>query len=123
MYGANTGSTALKAVVNSPSYLSQEFNEYIPFVDLSATIADDGKPLYLHAVNRHESEMADLRVSFRGFKPRKASQLYVAGRSVDDRNMLDEPDNVGIEEASPKVDKCEVVLALKPHSVNTITVG
>jgi len=73
-------------------------------------------------VNRHETDIADLTAHFRGFKPRKASQLYVAGRSVDDRNTLDEPDNVGIEEASPKVDKGEVVLALEPHSVNVITV-
>ena len=122
MYGAYTGSTALKSVVDSPSYLSQEFNEYLPFVDLSATVVEDGERLYLHAVNRHETDIADLTAHFRGFKPRKASQLYVAGRSVDDRNTLDEPDNVGIEEASPKVGKSEVVLALEPHSVNVITV-
>jgi len=121
MYAANTGNLALKTAADSPSYLSEEFKEYVPFVDLSATITEDRKTLYLYAVNKHESEPADLRVSFRGFKPKKASQLYVAGRSTEDRNTLDKPSEVRIEEKRPEIDKEEAVLSLNPHSVNVIT--
>ncbi len=121
MYAANTGSLELRVAVDSPSYLSQELNEYVSFIDLSATFAEDGKNLYLYAINRHEDETADLRVTFRGFKPKKASQLYIAGRSIEDRNTLDEPNNVSIEEARPEIDKGEAFLTLNPHSVNVIT--
>ena len=122
MYAANTGSQALRAVVDSPSYHSQELKEYIPFIDLSATLTEDGKTLYLYAVNRHEEETAELNVSFRGFKPRKASQQYIAGRTTEDRNTLDNPDNVRIQKAHPKIEKEEVLLTLLPHSVNVAKV-
>jgi alpha-N-arabinofuranosidase len=118
MYAANTGSQALRAVVDSPSYHSQELKEYVPFVDLSATITEDRKNLYVYAVNKHENEADELRVTFRGFKPRKASQQYIAGTTAEDRNTLDNPDNVRIEEAQPKIEKDEILLTLHPHSVN-----
>jgi len=121
MYGTNTGSLALNPVTDSPSYFSQELGEYVPFIDLSATSTDDGETLYLHAVNRHESEPSELTVSFRGFRPEKASQEYVAGRSTEDRNTLDKPSEVRIEEKRPEIDKEEAVLSLNPHSVNVIT--
>jgi len=123
MYAANTGSLVLRTAVDSPSYMSQERNEYVPYFDLSATFAEKSDTLYLHAVNRHESEAADLRVAFRGFKARKASQLYVAGESIEEKNTLDEPDKVRIEEAHVKIEKGEVLASLSPHSVNIIKVS
>ena len=121
MYATSSGSLALRTFTDSPSYLSQELEEHIPFIDLSATLAEDKKTLYLYVVNRHESEPADLRVSLRGFKPKEASQLYIAGKSIEDRNTLEEPNNVRIKETRAKIDKGEVFLALHPHSVNVIT--
>ncbi len=123
MYGTSTGTSVLKTAVDSPSYLSSELKEYVPFVDVSATIAENGKILYLYAVNRHESEPADLAVSFRGFKPKEATQQYVAGESVEDRNTLGKPDKVRIEKAHPKTDGKEVFLALRPHSVNVMDIA
>jgi len=121
MYAANSASLALNTVTDSPSYLSQELNEYVPFVDLTATLTEDRETLHLHVVNRHENEQAELKVAFRGFKPRKAAQLYVAGRSAEDRNTLDEPNKVGIEEAPAEVERGEVLITLSPHSVNVVT--
>jgi len=106
-----------------PSYMSQERNEYVPFVDLSATFAEKSDTLYLHVVNRHESETADLRVAFRGFKPRKGVQLYVAGESIEDRNTLNEANRVRIEEATVKIEKGEVLASLGPHSINVIKIS
>ena len=118
MYAENTGSQALRAVVDSPSYQSQELKQYIPFIDLSATLTDDGKTLYLYAVNRHKTETVELKVAFRSFRPRKASQQFIAGKTAEDRNTLDNPDNVGIEQARPKIEKDEILTTLLPHSVN-----
>jgi len=123
MYAANTGSLVLRTALDSPSYMSQERNEYVPFVDLSATFAEKSDTLYLHVVNRHESETADLRVAFRGFKPRKGVQLYVAGESIEDRNTLNEANRVRIEEATVKIEKGEVLASLGPHSINVIKIS
>ncbi len=120
MYGANVGNRVLKAVADSPSYSSSELNEYVPFVDLSATIAEDGNVLYLHMVNRHEKEQAELRTSFRGFKPKNGSAQCVAGESPNDLNTFDVPNKVKIEKASVKVEKGECVVNLKPHSITAV---
>jgi len=120
MYGANVGSRVLRSVVDSPSYSSSELSEHVPFVDLSATITEDSNALYLHAVNRHETEQAELRVSFRGFRPKKGSAQCIAGESPNDRNTFDAPDKVKIEKASVKVEKGEVIADLKPHSVTAV---
>jgi alpha-N-arabinofuranosidase len=120
LYGSSTGSQVLKSVVDSPYSFSSELGEHVPFVDLSATMTEDGKTLYLHLVNRHESEPAELKVSLRGFKPKKGSAQYVAGESPEDRNTFDKPDCVRIEEVLVKVEKGEVVVELSPHSVTVV---
>ena len=117
LYGTNTGGLVLKSVVDSPSDFSSELGEHVPFVDLSATMTEDGGTLYLHLVNRHETETAELKVSFRGFKPKKGSAQCVAGESPNDRNTFDAPNKVRIEKALVKVEKGECVVDLKPHSV------
>jgi len=123
MYEANTGNLVLRTAMDSPSYMSQEQSEYVPFVDLSATFTEQNDTIYLHAVNRDENEAADFRVAFRGFKAMKASQLYVAGESIEEKNTLDEPNKVRIEEARAKIEKGEVLASLSPHSVNIIKVS
>jgi alpha-N-arabinofuranosidase len=120
LYGANVGSHVLKSVVDSPSYSATELGEHVPFVDLSATITEDSNVLYLHIVNRHEKESAELKVSFRGFKPKKGSAQSVSGESPEDRNTFYSPNKVGIEESSVKVEKSEAVIELNPHSVTAI---
>jgi len=120
LYGANVGSRVLKSVVDSPSYSATELGEYVPFVDLSATITEDGNVLFLHIVNRHETETAKLKVSFRGFKPKKGSAQSVSGESPEDRNTFDSPNKVEIGESSVKVEKGEAAIELYPHSVTAI---
>jgi alpha-N-arabinofuranosidase len=120
LYGANTGSHVLKSVVDAPYDFSSELGEHVPFMDLSATMTEDGKTLYLHIVNRHESELAELKVSFRGFKPKTGSAQCVTGESSKDRNTFDTPDKVKIEKASVKVEKGEGVVELSPHSVTIV---
>jgi alpha-N-arabinofuranosidase len=120
LYVSNTGSYVLKSVVDAPSYFSSELGEHVPFVDLSTTMTEDKKNVYLHLVNKHESEHAEFKASFRGFKPKKGSAQYVAGESPEDRNTFDKPDCVRIEEVSVKVEKGEVVVELSPHSVTAV---
>jgi len=91
-------------------------------VDLSATITEDRKTLYLHVVNKHETESMELKMSFRGFKPKKGSAQQVAGDSPNDRNTFDNPNKVKIEKASVKVEKGECVVELNPHSITIVKI-
>jgi alpha-N-arabinofuranosidase len=120
LYGSNTGCQVLKSVVDSPYDFSNELGEHVPFVDLSATMTEDRKTLYLHLVNRHESELTELRVFFRSLKPKKGSAQCVTGESLKDRNTFDTPDKVKIEKTSVKVEKGECVVKLSPHSVTVV---
>ena len=120
MYGENTGDQVVKAVVDAPSYYCEEPKEYVSFIDLSATLSSDGRTLYLHAVNRHEEESAELKVMFRGFRPKTASSVFVSGGTLDDRNTFDEPDKVKIEKGEARIVKDEAVLTVRPHSVNVM---
>ncbi len=120
MYGENTGDLVVRSIADSPTYKSQEVDEYVPFLDVSATVEEGGGTLYVHAVNRHEKEDANLKVKFRGFKPKVAYNTYVAGESLEDRNTLDEPDVVGIEGGAVKLYDDGAEITLKPHSVNII---
>ena len=122
LYGANTGDFVLKTAVDTDYYLSSELNEPVPFIDLSATITEDGKTVYLHIVNRHETEASDMEISFRKFKPRRASHLYIAGETIEDRNTLDNPKNVRIQKASVKIERGKLLLDLPAHSVNAIKI-
>ncbi|MBS7649064.1 hypothetical protein KEJ17_05415, partial [Candidatus Bathyarchaeota archaeon] len=120
MYGENTGDNVLPAVSDSPLYKSSELGTYIPFIDASATITKDGKTLYLHLVNRHDLDAAHLQVSFRGYKPVKGCMQIVAGESVESKNTFENPNAVKIEKGNVKVENDNVILELKPHSVNIV---
>ena len=120
LYGANTGDFVLKTAVDTDYYTSGELNEPVPFIDLSATVTEDKRTVYLHIVNRHETEASEMEVSFKKFTPKKASHLYIAGETIEDRNTLDEPDNVKIKKDNVKISEDKLLIDLPAHSVNII---
>lgn len=120
LYGENTGDHVLKTAVDTDHYRSSGLMRPVPYVDLSATATEDGRTIYLHVVNRHEKEPAELEISFRNFTPKEASCMYVAGEKVDDRNTLGEPDRVKIERKDGAVEGGRLHVDLPAHSVNVI---
>jgi len=122
LYGANTGDFVLKTAVDTDHYASSELNEPVPFIDFSATITEDRKTIYLHIVNRHETEASEMEVSFRRFMPKKASHRYVAGETIEDRNTFEDPENVKIQKANVEINGEKVLLDLPAHSVNVIKI-
>ncbi|MEM3018625.1 MAG: alpha-L-arabinofuranosidase C-terminal domain-containing protein [Candidatus Bathyarchaeia archaeon] len=122
MYASCDADLVLRTSADSPAYLSQELGDYVPFVDISATLGTKGECLHLYAVNRHEKEPAELEVSFRGFKPQRALGEYISGASEEDRNTLDEPSRVGIEKLDARIEGGKLFAFLKPHSINVITI-
>lgn len=120
LYGENVGDYVLPTIVDSQLYKSSELNRYIPFIDTSAMITEGGKTLYLYVINRHETEYTYVQTAFKGFKPSRGSMKTIAGESIEDRNTLENPHAVGVEEGNVKIENTKVDLKLKPHSVNLV---
>lgn len=120
LYGENVGDYVLPVVVDSQLYKSSELNRYIPFIDASAMITEDGSTLYVYVINRHETEYAYIQTVFRGFKPSRGSMKVIAGKNVEDKNTFEKPHAVEIEDGTVKVEDAKVDFELKPHSVNVI---
>jgi alpha-N-arabinofuranosidase len=120
LFSSAIGKHVLRTAIDTSAYLSSELDEQVPFVDLTATLTEDRKTAYLYIVNRHEKEIFSLTVSFRGFKPKKGLGKYIAGDSVEDRNTLDEPDKITIQEFPVKVENNKAFMELKPHSINVV---
>jgi len=120
MYCNNRGIYVLNTSTDSELYMSNEVGGYVPFVDVSATISEDRKTLYLYALNRNENDSVELQVVFKGFKARSGIQQFVAGESIDEKNTFEDPNRVKIEEISVKNIEAEANIELKPHSVNVI---
>ena len=120
MYGSNRGAHVIRTSTDSDLYLSNEAGGYVPYVDVSATFSEDGKTLYLYALNRSDEEGVELQVVFKGFNPRSGVQQFIAGESAEDRNTLENPDRIRIEESRVKTVRSELSIELKPHSVNVV---
>ncbi len=120
LYGESVGDYILPTIVDSQLYKSSELNRYIPFIDVSAMITEDGGTLYLYVINRHETECAYVQMTFKGFKPSKGGMKTIAGKNIEDKNTLENPRVVGIEESGTKIENNKVNLELKPHSVNVV---
>jgi len=122
LYGENVGDYVLPTFIDSQLYKSSELNCYIPFIDISAIIKEDGKTLYLYVVNRHEMEYAYIQTTFKDFKPSRACMETIAGERVEDKNTFENPNAVRIEEGGVKIENGKVNLELKPHSVNVVKI-
>jgi alpha-N-arabinofuranosidase len=120
MYGDNKGVHVLRTLADTDQYVSSEAGGYVPYVDASATLSKDGETIYLYVLNRSEVDSVELQVDFKGFTPKSGLQQYVAGESADDRNTLEDPDRVGIEQASVEAIDGKVNIVLKPHSVSVV---
>jgi alpha-N-arabinofuranosidase len=120
IYGGNKGCSVLRTLVDSEHYMSTEAGGYVPYVDASATVSKDGETIFLHVLNRSETDIVELQVDFKGFTPKSGLQQFIAGESVEDRNTLEEPDRVGIEQTGVDVLDGRVSILLKPHSVNVV---
>ncbi|MEM2940817.1 MAG: alpha-L-arabinofuranosidase C-terminal domain-containing protein [Thermoproteota archaeon] len=120
MYGNNRGVNVLNTSTDSEIYMSNEVGGYVPFVDVSATISEDRKTLYLYALNRSDEEGVELQLVLKGFNPRSGIHQFIAGESAEDKNTLENPDRIRIEESKIETVGRELNIELKPHSVNVV---
>ncbi|MEM0040726.1 MAG: alpha-L-arabinofuranosidase C-terminal domain-containing protein [Thermoproteota archaeon] len=120
MYGNNKGDIVLRTLVDTDYYMSTDAGGYVPYLDASATVSKDGETVYLYVLNRSEDDEVELQVDFKGFTPKSGIQQFFAGESVEDRNALEEPERIKIEQTQVKAIDGKVNIILKPHSVNVM---
>ncbi|MEM2929445.1 MAG: alpha-L-arabinofuranosidase C-terminal domain-containing protein [Thermoproteota archaeon] len=122
MYSDNKGVHVLRTLADSELYVHSEAGGYVPYVDASATVSKDGGTIYLYVLNRSENEDVELQVDFKGFTPKSGVQQFISGESAEDRNTLEEPDRVRIEQARIEASDGKVNIVLKPHSINVMRI-
>ena len=85
--------TSLKALVNSPTYACQDYDE-VPYIDATATMGEDGS-VTVFCVNRDMEEDFELELDMRSFGDLKLSRHIVLHHDdVNAINTEENPDNV-----------------------------
>ncbi len=94
MYVHGTGKWRLQCEYDSPK-LSSPTAADVDAVDLSATLSEDGKRLFIAAINRHPEMGARLHLKIDGFKPKESVWLeLMTSASFNDANKFESPDVV-----------------------------
>jgi alpha-N-arabinofuranosidase len=115
LYRHNTGKTVLKT--------STIVNSTVPFLDVSATMDEDGNRIYLAVINKHQTEKANASISLKDFKPKQTCEVFqLNGPSWDSKNNFSSPNTVKITSKNVTIDITDESFAYKfePHSVTIL---
>ena len=70
LYANHSGDTALDTLVQSETFDTDYLDlKNVPYLDASASVSEDGRTLYVAAVNRHRDRDVECRISLDGFAP------------------------------------------------------
>lgn len=116
MYVHNTGRWHIQCEYSSPK-LSAPTAADVDAIDISATLSEDGKTMFVAAINRHPEMDAKLHIAIDGFKPTQNVWLeMMTSASFNDANKFDAPDVVKPRrEWMPLNEACQ--LTLPRHSI------
>ncbi|ADM27889.1 Alpha-N-arabinofuranosidase [Ignisphaera aggregans DSM 17230] len=121
LYTMHNARDVVKTVVESPSYISEKLGKVVDYIDVS-TLREDNI-LYIYIVNRSRDEEAEIDVHIKNLTPKAVEHLYIAGRSIDDKNTFDNPNNVEIENNKEfSILGNTINVKLKPHSINMLKI-
>jgi len=98
-------------------YISEKLGKVVDYIDVS-TLREDNI-LYIYIVNRSRDEEVEIDIHIKSLTPKAVEHLYIAGRSIDDKNTFDNPNNVGIESNKElSILGNTISVRLKQHSIN-----
>ncbi len=126
LYARHSGSKVVEATAQVETYDATVPGragkmEDIPYLDVVATLSEDGGHLYLHAINRHHARDIRARIDLRHFIPKGSGKVYeLGGPSPKAKNDSEHPSEVRIREsrfesATPRFD-----YVFPPHSATTL---
>jgi len=115
LYRNNTGKIVLRTSTTGVFVVS--------YLDVSATMDEDGNRLYLAVINKDLTKKLNATISLKDFKPRQTCKLFqLNGPSWDSKNDFTSPDTVKItnKDATIDVKDKSFVYDFEPHSVTII---
>ncbi|MEX1254251.1 MAG: alpha-L-arabinofuranosidase C-terminal domain-containing protein [Dehalococcoidia bacterium] len=115
------GDVALDVWSESDGFTPREGAAQSPYLDVSATLDVGTRTLYVHAVNRHRDEAAEVRLRLLDVMPQPEGALHlITAPDPSATNTFDHPDAVTLH-SQPLTDlSSDCVVELPPHSAGTI---
>jgi alpha-N-arabinofuranosidase len=93
----------------------------IPYLDVSSTVSDDGRKLYVSVVNRHRHEEMTTVIRVRDASlPSRASLHQLFHEIPDARNSIDQPDAVKPVTSTFELKPGTIELSFPPHSYSIV---
>ncbi len=98
LYRQQGGSLVLRSDVESPEFSSKSFKN-VPYLDVSATLAETRKAVSVAVVNRHQAEPIQTTLAVHNARlASQATAFEINGASPDTENSFSEPENVKINQ-------------------------
>ncbi len=96
--------------------------EGVPFVDVGATVSDDGGRVALAMVNRHRTEEIEVEIELPGVADVASVEVAtLSGESESAAGSEQAPDAVAIHRRSLSVSGTTLICRLPPHSATVLT--
>jgi alpha-L-arabinofuranosidase len=128
MYQDHSGPTLLETVVDCERYPAPDYERgrpqakgQIPYLDVSATVDETAKRVYLAVINLHISRAIGARVSFDRWKFSSQATLYeLHDEDFMAENTFEDPDRLKVRETSLEEVKNHFYHEFRPHSVTVM---
>jgi alpha-N-arabinofuranosidase len=125
MYLNHQGQILLESDVECDTYPASEYEKGrpqaigdIPYLDVSATLSDDGKTLFLAVINMHDRETIHTDISLGGWQSgSQANVLWLDGEHYMTENTFEDPDRIIIKEKEVGMQGTTIRYPFPPHSV------
>jgi alpha-N-arabinofuranosidase len=145
LYGRLAGATALRAAVHCETYQARyvfhdaavpregfhlplelydwPIDDEVPYLDVSAALAADGRTLTLAVVNRHPEAPIDAEIRLVGARPAAVARVeQVTGTDARARNTAEQPDLVRVTRATWSPDPAHPTFAFPPRALTMLHV-
>ena len=122
LYANHIGGEVLKTEASAPAVA---FDSKLPALDAIATLAPDGRRLYLAVVNRALNEAVSTQVNLKGWQLAGAqAQVYeLDGKSWDAFNPYGSTENVNIAHRTVEVTQTSFTYLFPAHTVTVLEVS
>ncbi len=115
------GEVALDIWSESDGFSPSDGAPQSPYLDVSATFDDAARRLFVHAVNRHRDEPAELRLRLHDVATPSEGALHLITASAPEAaNTFERPDAVTLRSQPLASLSSDCVVELPPHSAGTI---
>ena len=129
LYRRLAGWLSLRPAVSCEGYRAHyefrgwQIDEDVPYLDVAAALAPDGRTLALGVVNRHPDTPIEAELRLVGLCPaQECAAEWVDGPSVTARNSFEQPDLVSVTRGAWEASASRPAYTFRPHSATMLTI-